>query len=78
MQRYLASNSMSTLPSQIRDLSLDEKIDLLDALWLDIEAHMPRLSDELEAELDERMAEYERDPSSAVPWEQVKAEVFKR
>ncbi len=31
--------------------------------------------DELEAELDRRLQEFERDPSSAVPWSSLKNEV---
>ena len=69
---------MSTLPSQISDLSIDEKFDLLDALWQDIEARSPALSDEQAAELDRRIAKYEQGPSDVIPWEQVKADLFKR
>ncbi|ADW68816.1 addiction module protein [Granulicella tundricola] len=68
---------MSTLPSQISDLSIAEKVELLGALWEDIEAHAPALSDEQEAELDRRVAEYERNPSDVIPWEQLRAELFK-
>ena len=69
---------MSTLPSQISDLSVTEKFDLLDALWQDIEAHAPTLSDEQSAELDRRMAKYEQDPSDVIPWERVKGDLFER
>jgi putative addiction module component (TIGR02574 family) len=69
---------MSTLPSAIADLSITEKFDLLDALWQDIESHTPELTDEQSAELDRRVAKYEQDPSAAIPWEQVKADLFNR
>ena len=69
---------MSTLPSQISGLSIAEKFELLDALWQDIEAHTPALSEEQSAELDRRMASYEQNASDIVPWEQVKADLFKR
>jgi putative addiction module component (TIGR02574 family) len=69
---------MSMLPSQISSLSVAEKFELLDALWQDIEAHTPALSDEQSAELDRRMAKYEQDPSAVIPWEQVKADLFRR
>ena len=69
---------MSTLPSQISDLSIAEKYELLDALWEDIEAHAPELTDEQTAELDRRIAKYEQDPSAVIPWEQVKADLFNR
>jgi len=32
---------MSVLPSEIKNLSVDEKCELLDALWQDIEAQRP-------------------------------------
>lgn len=69
---------MSTLPSQISDLSIDEKYELLDALWEDIEAHAHELTDEQTAELDRRIAKYEQDPSNVIPWEQVKVSLFNR
>jgi len=69
---------MSTLPSQISGLSVAEKFELLDALWQDIEAHPPTLSDEQSAELDRRMTRYEQEPSAVIPWEQVKADLFKQ
>lgn len=71
-------DGMSTLPSQISGLTVAEKFELLDALWLDIESQIPALSEEESAELDRRMASYERDPSAAVPWERVRAGLFKR
>jgi putative addiction module component (TIGR02574 family) len=69
---------MSTLPSQISGLTVAEKFELLDALWQDIEAQAPGLSEEQSTELDRRMASYERDTSAVIPWEQVKADLFKR
>ncbi len=58
---------MSVLPSEIKNLSVDEKCELLDALWQDIEAQRPALSDEQVAELDRRMAHYEQEPSAVIP-----------
>jgi len=69
---------MSTLPSQISGLTVAEKFELLDALWQDIEAQAPGLSEEQSMELDRRMASYERDTSAVIPWEQVKVDLFKR
>ncbi len=67
---------MSTLPSQISGLTVAEKFDLLDALWQDIEAQAPALTGEQSAELDRRLANYEQNTSSVIPWEQVKADLF--
>jgi putative addiction module component (TIGR02574 family) len=69
---------MTRLPSQIADLSVTEKYELQDALWQDIESHSPALSDEQSAELDRRIAKYEQYPSAVIPWEQVRADLFKR
>ena len=69
---------MSTLPSQISDLSISEKLDLLDALWQDIEGQASTLSLWQTEELDRRTAAYEQSPSAVTPWEQVKADLLKR
>ena len=69
---------MSTLPSAITNLSIAGKFELLDALWQDIESHAPVLTDEQSAELDRRMANYEQDPSTVIPREQVKADLLKQ
>jgi putative addiction module component (TIGR02574 family) len=69
---------MSILASQISALSVAEKFELLDALWQDIEAHAPAVSEDQRAELDRRMAKYEQDPSAVIPWERVKADLFKQ
>ena len=64
---------MATLPSSISGLSAAEKFDLIDALWQDLETHSPALSAEQAEELDRRVADYEKNPSDVVSWEQVKA-----
>ncbi len=68
---------MATLPANIRSLSIDEKYDLLDALWVDIEANSPSLTEEQEQELDRRIATYSESPSAVLTWEQVKSELPK-
>jgi putative addiction module component (TIGR02574 family) len=72
------SHTMNTLPSQISALSVAEKFELLDALWQDIEAHPVVVGEEQLTELDRRMAKYEQDPSDVIPWEQIKADIFKQ
>ena len=69
---------MSNLHNEIGSLSAAEKFELLDALWESLEADVPALTDEQRAELDYRVAKYEQNPSDAVPWEQVKAGLFKK
>lgn len=67
---------MSALPHGIASLSVAQKFELLDALWEDLEAHTPPLSADQEAELQRRVAAYEQDPSSVIPWEQVSARLL--
>ncbi len=64
---------MVTLPSSIRSLSVAEKFELLDALWVDLEGHAPSITPEQAEELDRRVAAYEQNPSAVIPCEQVKA-----
>jgi putative addiction module component (TIGR02574 family) len=68
---------MSDLRNQIGNLSADEKLELLDVLWESLEADAP-LTDTQRAELDHRMARYEQNPTDVIPWEQVRAALFKK
>ncbi len=52
-------------------LSRDEKLDLIDELWESLDADAGCLSSELQAEIDRRIAESEREPG--IPWSEVKA-----
>ncbi len=47
---------MATLPNSIRSLSEAEKFELLDALWVDLEAHSYTMGAEQSKELDLRIA----------------------
>ena len=68
---------MSDLRSQIESLSVAEKAELLDTLWESLEADSRSLTDEQRAELDYRIARHEQNPADVVPWEQVRARLFK-
>jgi putative addiction module component (TIGR02574 family) len=70
--------AMATLAENISSLSVDEKFDLLDAIWGDLEAHPQALSSEQEQELDRRIAAYEKNLQIGTSWEQVKAGLPKR
>jgi putative addiction module component (TIGR02574 family) len=63
-----------------RSLSVPERLDLVGDIWDSIaqDAESLELTPEERAELDRRLAEHERDPSSAIPWETVKDELFRR
>ncbi len=69
---------MSNLQNEIGNLSAAEKFELLDALWESIEADAPQLTNEQRAELDYRVAKHEQNPSDVIPWEQVRADLFKK
>jgi putative addiction module component (TIGR02574 family) len=68
---------MSNLRNEIGNLSAAEKFDLLDALWESLEADEVSLTDAQRSELDYRLGQYERNPDEVIPWEQVKAGLFK-
>jgi putative addiction module component (TIGR02574 family) len=69
---------MADLRTQIDNLSAAEKVELLDAVWESLEADSSSLTEAQRAELDFRIARHEKDPSNVVPWEQVKANLFKK
>jgi putative addiction module component (TIGR02574 family) len=69
---------MSNLQNEIGSLSAAEKFELLDVLWESLEADAPAPTDEQRAELDYRVAKYEQNPSDVIPWEQVRAGLFKK
>ena len=69
---------MSDLRHQIENLSAAEKAELLDAVWVSLEADALSLTDAQRAELDQRIERHEQDPSDVIPWEQVRASLFKK
>jgi putative addiction module component (TIGR02574 family) len=72
---------MATIPfSDLLKLSPAERIQLAQDLWDSIaeEDDALPLTDEQRAELDRRMAEHARDPSSSVPWSEVRARLHER
>jgi putative addiction module component (TIGR02574 family) len=69
---------MSDLRHQIENLSASEKAELLDAVWESLEADALSLTDAQRAELDCRIERHEQNPSDVIPWEQVRAGLFKK
>jgi putative addiction module component (TIGR02574 family) len=67
----------SELLATAKALPLAERIEFVEALWDSIaeEGHDLPLTPEEEAEIDRRLEEHRRNPESAVPWKQVKAEL---
>lgn len=61
--------------SDILDLSVAERIELVQDIWDSI-AEMPEeivLTEEQKRELDRRSTDLKSDPNSGIPWDQVKA-----
>jgi len=61
-------------------LPLAERLELARRLWDDLEGegYDPDLTPGQAAELNRRLAEFEKNPEDGIPWETVKAEVEKR
>jgi putative addiction module component (TIGR02574 family) len=68
------------LLDQARKLSLDEQIELVEALWDNIveRSVVPPLTATQKAELDRRIADHEANPDDVVSWEEVRAEALRR
>ena len=62
-------------PSEISQLSLAERIQLLENVWESIadEPDAWELTQDQKDELDRRVAAYEADPQNTFTWEEVKA-----
>ena len=63
-----------------RQLSVAERLQLVEDIWDSIaeDTGAVPVPPEVLDEAERRLAEHRRDPDSAVPWEQVKAELYKR
>jgi putative addiction module component (TIGR02574 family) len=62
-------------------LSVAERIQLAEDIWDSIAAESPESAaltpDQIQA-VQDRLQEHDRDPTTAVPWDQVRAELFQR
>ena len=73
------------LLEELMQLDPAERLDIAIKLWESV--HPPgsafpgevvELTEERLAEAERRLAEHERDPSSAIPWEEVRARLWER
>ncbi len=64
------------LLQQISLLSVEEQIDLVEAIWDGIEARgeMPAITDDLAAELEGRLADHLAHPEQSLDWNEARAE----
>jgi putative addiction module component (TIGR02574 family) len=69
---------MKKIRDQIEGLTIEEKAELLDEVWESLEADRELLAEAQRTELDRRMARHEQSPSDVIPWEQVRADLFKK
>lgn len=65
--------------AELMELTPEERIELAEDLWDSIgPRELPPLTPEQKEELDRRLAEHERDPSTAITWDEVKARLQSR
>jgi putative addiction module component (TIGR02574 family) len=68
-----------TATAEYLKLSVAERIQLVEDIWDSIAAEAPNtveLAQAQKAELHRRVAAHRADPSSAVPWDQVRSKLF--
>jgi putative addiction module component (TIGR02574 family) len=63
-----------------RKLSIAERLQLVEDIWDSIaeETHGLPLPAEVLDDAERRLAEHRADPASAIPWEEIRAELYKR
>jgi putative addiction module component (TIGR02574 family) len=67
--------SATEILAKARELRPEERREIAEALLEDLEMEE---SPEFIAELDRRLAEFEKNPGDGIPWQQVKAEMRQR
>lgn len=71
---------MPTMPPELRALTLAEKLQLVEDVWDSIvedSAEVLPVSPAQREELRRRVAAHDSSPESSVPWERVRAALFK-
>ena len=71
---------MNSPISNFKELPISERIQLVEDIWDSIAEETPvslHLSAADRAELQRRLAAHKVDPSSSIPWEEVRASLFK-
>ncbi len=68
------------LLEQARRLSIDEQLELIEALWDSIAEGPsgPPITEAQKKELDRRIADHDANPDDVVPWDEVKESVLAR
>lgn len=82
-RRHPVTMTSNALRKELFQLSVAERIELVEELWDSIAADAERdeqvlpLSEEQKTELDRRIAAHRADPSRVIPWEQVREELLR-
>lgn len=70
---------MNTILDDIKQMSVTERIQLVEDIWDSIAADEPeseQLSQTQKTELHRRAQAHQDDPSTSIPWEQVREKLF--
>ncbi|HEV2720121.1 MAG TPA: addiction module protein [Thermoanaerobaculia bacterium] len=62
---------------EISDLTIGERIDLIETLWNSLEPDQLPLPESHRRVLDESLAEYRRDPGEGRSWDEVRDDLFR-
>jgi putative addiction module component (TIGR02574 family) len=70
----------TSLFDQVRELSVEEQLELVEALWDSIVDRnaVPGPTSAQKAELDRRLADHAANPDDVVPWDEVKDSALTR
>jgi putative addiction module component (TIGR02574 family) len=68
---------MKITAQDIDQLSPGERLELIERLWDSLTDDQVPLHPAVEAELDKRLATYDRDRAAALPWEDVRARLLR-
>jgi putative addiction module component (TIGR02574 family) len=79
MDKQTAARMTEELWAELMKLTVAERIQLAMSLWDSVPPEdFPPLTDEEIEELERRLAEHEKDPGTAIPWEEVRAQLRAR
>jgi putative addiction module component (TIGR02574 family) len=76
----MSSATMDVSIEQLRQLPLEKRLAIIEALWESVEEELGPvpIRDDVLDEADREFEAHLADPSSSVPWEQVRAEMRRR
>ncbi|OKH40074.1 hypothetical protein NIES2119_03760 [[Phormidium ambiguum] IAM M-71] len=71
---------ITTTLKEITALSIEDRIDLVQAIWDSIAAEQayPDLTEAQQQEIDRRIADHEANPDNVLTWEEIKASLRKQ